>query len=469
MSGCLIKTVGLNEDNRKHFRPRGRNCDSIIFFHFWRTTDLVINKKLFYAAAALVLVAVSVFATLKLHWADFHVYYTAGHSLLSGRTDLYAPDFGDSQIMDYRYPLFFLVLFLPFCYLPYQAAEFVWLWLNLAAIFLTLVAVKRGLEITGVKLVRPIATGVLATLICAKYIVVSMRILNAHILVLCLVFWAFYLLLRQRQLAAAVAMALAITFKIVPILTLPYFLIKKQWTFLIATTILIAAFNLSPAVYFGADKNFDMLRDWYDHVMVANDFHNTNGPINVSLEGQLQRYLSPVDYSRRVEDADYQNVNLVALPHGYVNAISKAANVLLLCATVFVIWFFGKKRRRANGFGQTANFDALAFHEFGLIICLTLIVEPRSNVYYFLALFLPLIAFLNSYFVRRSLFDQFAFWAIVVITCALPLLPGREIQRLLLVLGSDFYAVLILCAALGCNIIRESVASKPELTSPRRQ
>lgn len=440
-------------------------------FFFLRAADLVTNKKLFLAAAALVLIALSVFAALKLHWADFHVYYTAGHSLLSGRTDLYAADFGDSPIMDYRYPVFFLILFLPFCYLPYQAAEWVWLWLNLATVYLTLVAIKRGLELIGLKLVRPVLTYAVAAAICAKYIIVSMRILNAHIIVLCLVFWAFYFLLKHQTLRAAAAMALAITFKIVPVVTLPYFLIKKQRSFLAMTAVLILAFNLSPAFYFGFNQNLGMLHDWYDHVMVSNDFHNTNGPINVSLEGQLQRYLATVDYSRRAEDADYQNVNLVDLPENYIGAISKAAAVLLSFATLSVIWLCGKRRgefaqankqiyesfdAQTSASNDLQAFDRLAFHEFGIMICLTLIVEPRSNVYYFLALFLPLIVFINSFFARRTIFNQLAFWLIIWITCALPLLPGREIQRLLLVLGSDFYAVLILWLALGYNLIEDS-------------
>lgn len=460
--GRLIKAAFLNEDNQ-NILPARVKLNLIIFLHL-QTAHFVTNKKLFYAVSAIVLIAASIVLTLKLHWADFHVYYTAGHSLLSGRTDLYAPDFADSRIMDYRYPVFFLLLFLPFCWLPYQAAEFVWLWLNIAIIYLTILAIRRGLKAIAIEPIRFRLIAALSFLMCAKYFVVSMRILNAHIIVLGMVFAAFYLLLKQRQAAAAVLMALAITFKVVPILTLPYFLIKKQWAFLALTVVFIVAFSLLPALYFGFDQNLSLLGDWYQHVMVNNQFHNTNGPINVALEGQLERYLSEIDYSQRIEDSNYQNINLLSLDKDLIGSITKLLSLTMMFVTVFVIWFCGKLRRQndllaaeQNGFSKLPSaFDSLAYHEFGLMVCLALLIEPRSNVYYFLALFFPLLPFLHSFLRNCSKFNLAALSFIVVATCGLPLLPGSWTQRLLLVLGVDFYIALALWIALGYNLVWES-------------
>jgi hypothetical protein len=422
-----------------------------------------------------VLLAGSVILTLSLHWADFHVYYSAGISLLKGRTDLYAADFADSAVMDYRYPPFFLVLFLPFTQLPYQAAEFVWLWLNLAILYFTVVAMRRGMEIINLKTPGANVIFLVSLLICAKYFIVSMRILNVHLIVLCLVFGAFYLLLRQKQTPAALLMALAITFKIVPVLTLPYFFIKKQWRFLAMTFVFVAAFNLLPALYYGFDANSKMLADWYRHVMVNNDFHDTNGPINASLEGQLARYLTEIDYTQRLEDPDYERINFASLSENAVSVIAKIISLLMLAATLLIIWFAAKARNdmpvfnlneRHNNFESTKStrFDSFAYHEFGLIICLMLLIEPRTNVYYFLALFVPLIAFLVSLWRRRSKFNISAFCLILAISCVLPLVPGRGTQRLLLVHGVDFYLTLVVWIAVGYNIIAESASKKDKFT-----
>src|SRR5262245_19560220 len=63
------------------------------------------------------------------HYVDFPVYWHASNSLLSGRQDLYDPTFvwgSRDQLMDYRYPPLFLLLFAPLGLLPYTAAGYVW-------------------------------------------------------------------------------------------------------------------------------------------------------------------------------------------------------------------------------------------------------------------------------------------------------------------------------------------------------
>src|SRR5215470_10790481 len=57
---------------------------------------------------------------------DFPVYYAAGRSLISGRTDLYAADFARGPTMDYRYPPFFLTALIPLWHLPYPIAAYAW-------------------------------------------------------------------------------------------------------------------------------------------------------------------------------------------------------------------------------------------------------------------------------------------------------------------------------------------------------
>ena len=408
----------------------------------------------------------SVLLTLKLHWADFHVYHTAGNSLYNGRIDLYAPNFGDSAVMDYRYPPFFLFLILPLSLLSYQTAEFAWFWINAAVIFFTVRFIKRTFETTAENVARSGLIFFLSFLICAKYFFPLLRNLNLHLILLCLVFAAFCFVLKNKSAPAAFLMALAIAFKAFPILLLPYFALKRQWRFLTLTIVFVAVFNLLPAFYFGFDLNLKLLDDWYRHVMVNNEFHNVNGPINVSLQGQLERHLTDVDYSKRVVDTNYEKVNFASLPHFQVDLIWKTSASLIYLATLFLIWFAAHRRKQIYSAEtiekpgenvKTKNeFDFLAFHEFGLMICAMLLVEPRSNVYYFLALFLPLVPFINSLFRNRSRFNLTAFVLIIAIACLSPLLPGTYTQRLLLVLGVDFYAALILWIALGYNIIRDS-------------
>ena len=104
------------------------------------------------------------------------------------------------------------------------------------------------------------------------------------------------------------------------------------------------------------------------------------------------------------------------------------------------------------------RFDSFAYNEFGLMICLSLLIAPRSNGYYFLALFFPLIPFIHNVFRNKSKFNILAFGLILTLTCLLPLIPGRSTQRLLLVLGVDFYTALVLWIALAYNLYKDSLS-----------
>lgn len=421
---------------------------------------------------AIVLIIATAFAALRFHWEDVHTYYAAGQSLLKGRIDLYAADFADSAIMDYRYPPFFLILFLPFCLLPYDLVEFIWIWLNIAAVYLTVIALKHGFEIITPNPTRLRLVLFLSFFPSAKYLFMLLQHFNVHLILIGLVFGTFYLLLKQKQILASVLMALAISFKIVPILVLPYFALKKQWLFLSMTAVFIVAFSLIPAFYFGFELNFQLLKDWYYHVMVNNEFHEINGPLNLSLKGQLERYLVEIDYIKRTFDPEYRNVNVLSLSQNQADAIWKFSASAMFLATLFLIWFSAKLRKQINPNSDPLSeqrsqtpveFDFLAFHEFGLMVCLMLLVAPRTNGYYLVALFLPLIPLIHALFRKKSKFNVLALSLIVMATCILPLLPGRHTQRFLLVLGVDFFAALVLWIALAYNLYQESLDAKRNL------
>src|SRR6476659_5969832 len=96
---------------------------------------------------------------------DFPVYYAAGRSLLSGRTDLYAPDFALGCVMDYRYPPFFLLAVLPLSLIPYPIAAYVWYLFCAAAV--TGCAVIVGRVFDGLRASKTMS--VLVALAAAQY------------------------------------------------------------------------------------------------------------------------------------------------------------------------------------------------------------------------------------------------------------------------------------------------------------
>jgi len=400
---------------------------------------------------------------------DFPVYYDGGRSLLAGRTDLYSGDFARGMVMDYRYPPLFLLLFAPLSLLPYQAAAFTWYLTGLAEIIGSAIILARTVRINTTAVVAT-----LTALATAQYFVMTLHYGNAHLLAVFLMFGSIFFLSKGQHVRSAALMGLAITIKLTPAVLLPYFAIRRRWRFLVLLVAVLVALNLAPAAYFGWQKNADLLGTWYRHVIGDQEFHEANGPINLSLKGQVTRYLTEVDYSRRVNgDIDYPAVNVVNLSTATAHKIWFVVAVGIFALGLgFVLWRSKKNRVYEQGTGTgTPSIDAL---EVGLMIGVMLLVEPLTSKIYFISLAWP-VFFLAHFANRRSTREQRAVWFILIaIACAnalLPLLPGRRLQRFLLVAGIDFYVnaglILATCLALwpGRSQIRTSNV-EPRTESP---
>src|SRR5712692_54980 len=130
---------------------------------------------------------------------DFPVYYAAGSSLISGRTDLYSPDFALGRVMDYRYPPFFLVALFPLWLLPYSVAAYVWYLASVLEIGGCFAIVMRAFPALGEKK----ALLILVALAVGQYFVMVLHYGNAHLLVVFLLFAVFYFILHNKNIPAA--------------------------------------------------------------------------------------------------------------------------------------------------------------------------------------------------------------------------------------------------------------------------
>jgi hypothetical protein len=428
------------------------------------------NKRLRIALVAVVALAAALAGLVfTRNLIDFPVYYSAGRSLLEGRTDLYAPDFARGPVMDYRYPPFFLLLFYTLWLLPYKLAAYIWYLFSIIQIAACVVAVKR--LVTKQRSGR-IVLGV-SILAVSQYFVMILHYGNAHLLAVSLLFAAYYFLAKDRQATAALLMALAITVKITPVLLLPYFAIKRRWKYLFLTTLFLVALNLTPAAYFGLEKNSELIATWYRHVIADQEFHETNGPINLSLKGQLRRYFSEVAYSERVDgDVRYPAVNLFSLPKEKVDRIWVAIATLFFLAVLALLWWRTKAtgRGRIEGGPNQVSGDRLDPLEFGLLICAMLFVGPLTSKIYFISLLWPVVFLASFAFNSGSKEGRRArrvLTLVAILNSVLPLLPGRSTQRLLLVLGLDFYVNLLLMASL-LQVLIATRRTSPELSFGRQ-
>lgn len=404
-------------------------------------------------ASLAVLLAVAGFVFTR-NLIDFPVYYAAGRSLLDGRTDLYAPDYALGPVMDYRYPPFFLVAFAPLWLLSYPAAAYLWYLIGVALVCISCYALNRLLaDIESSAAAGGIARAWAVTFFAvAQYYVMILHYGNAHLVAVSLMLISLCLVPRGKETLGAFFFAVALTIKITPALILPFFAIKRRWRFVAVTTAFVILLNLLPAAWLGFGKNLELLGAWFDHVVVSQEFHEINGPINLSLKGQLRRYLTRVGYESRVDgDVDYRQVSVAHLTPGRADLLWIIAGVALYVLVLSLVWRRSGRRRS----GERTDYAL----DIGLMISLTLIAGPLSSKIYFVALLWPVLVLAtvkwNNGWIRRGLLF------IAAMNVVLPLLPGRSIQRLLLVVGIDFYLaflVLTLCAYAGSSSVSRAMS-----------
>ncbi len=387
--------------------------------------------------AVLIAAAIALLSALGVvfvrNFTDFFVYYTAGRSLLGGRTDLYAPDFARGVVMDYRYLPIFILTFAPLSIAPYPIAAWVWHLLNTAAIALGVASIAC---LCSELPYRRAKVWTVAFLIVVPYFAMALDYGNVHLIVTALMFAGLALAVRWRDRPAAALLAAAITVKLIPALLLPYFAITRRFKLLGLTALITVAINLLPSIYFGVGGNRNLISGWFAHVIVGQDFHETNGPINLSLKGQLRRTFTKVDYTQRVDgDYRYAAVNVAALSTSAVDRIWMAISAFMFGGGLVLIWISARSPTDIR----------VVMLQIGLLICLMLFVGPLTSKVYLVALLWPVVAIgvaaWDQDAIRRALIG------VAIVSAILPLLPGRTMQRLLLVAGVDFYvstAILIL-------------------------
>ena len=397
---------------------------------------------------------------------DFPIYHISGRSLMQGRLNIYAPEFSGGPGMTYRYPPFFLIATLPLSLLPYPVAAHVWYWLSIGMI----AGIVRIIRLVIAHVKSRLRVWVVVFFAVAQYYVMQLRYGNAHLLIVFLMFASLYFASRKKDWVAGLLMALSISIKVTPVLILPYFALRKRWNYLLAITVFLLPINLVPAGYFGYAKNAELLQTWFAHVLFDKDFHEVNGPINLSLKGQLRRYLTDVDYSKRVlGDTRYPSINIASLTTGQADAIWAVISASSMLGTLAFLWWLPKRKDRADPKAEGADIETARDSEgreakglineplqLGLMISLMLFIGPLSSKIYFTALLWPIACLATQVFAneaRTPVFCKNALLAICVANTVLPLLPGRSLQRLFLVLGIDFYLNGLLLIALVLTLI----------------
>ncbi|HEU5200876.1 MAG TPA: glycosyltransferase family 87 protein [Ktedonobacterales bacterium] len=314
--------------------------------------------------------------------SDFCPDYDTARHWLSG-APIYTPTLCWSRFSSTPQPVEYdshppssLLLLAPFALFSYGLASWLWGLFSLACLLLSLLIICRELGLWSLRSVVPI----LALFLLWEPTMESTRAGNIGGGIICLmVALTWRALRRNQQLQAGTLAGLAIAFKVLPILLLPLFLLRRQWRALYSS---VAALLLSVLVSLALMGP----RAWLDYLgpVRVNENPAVAVPGNLSLEGLVARWLA--GYHEFLHPgASRAFIDLAPLVSGFSlqTALLLGDGLAALIIALTSIWLW--KRRAEPRWGEQDDAG------FAFILTLTFLVFPRAWQWGLVLLAMPLL------------------------------------------------------------------------------
>lgn len=200
---------------------------------------------------------------------DFHHFYLDAHYVWQhGQLN---PDF-DNPDPDARRQLPFYLPVVPLAIAPLTAfghvpAALIWTVLQMAALGYSLGVLRRWARVRD-PLVPPAAPMIIATLLAVPALLEAARFNQLSFFVLALLLAAFSALDRERPLTAGLMLGLAAVLKLLPLIFLPWLLLKRRWSAAVAMIAAALIFGTLPAMaVFGPRQTRVYFGQWWEHNM----------------------------------------------------------------------------------------------------------------------------------------------------------------------------------------------------------
>jgi hypothetical protein len=333
----------------------------------------------------LVLLVVYIARVLAHNAGDFAVYYGAAKALRSG-SDIYCNAFpvGNGEWCEYSYSPFFAFILIPLSYLPLWLADFIWLVLNLAALFRIYAILIAWLRVKLVLSETNYRWWVfLVTIFTVRFLLYNLDMSQITIILM----WAMLdsiqiTMVEKRRYWGGVLLALVITIKLMPVVILPYFLYRRAWRATLATCVSIAFFMLLPIFAYGFSDYWQVLETWFGVLnpttaeftvhqnFISEGLHSLSALVPALLTDEVTRY----GIHRNIAD----------LPFEKMRQILWAVQLFFVVLTVFFL--------RTLPF-QPAKSGMHRTYETGYLLMVVPLIFPHQQKYAFFMI-LPAVAYI---------------------------------------------------------------------------
>ncbi len=374
---------------------------------------------------------------------DFRVYWYGARAVFDTSRPLYGPSSGLGFPMHYRYPPVTYLLLWPFSQMPLYWSGVFWMLATWAAVSIAVVRMVRvaRLHFAGCGVVA-------AAAYMLAYAVLAIRSGNVQPCAIALILSAMYLS-ESHRVAAASLMALAISFKIWPVFFLPWFLRKGRRMVLVWQIPTLLLLWTAPLLVWSRSRYLTLLWQWYSSELQT---ATTNSELwyfpGQSLRGVALRYFTQSDPWLK----GFPDLHVLSLPAGTVVAAWK-----IIAGAVYTVICLAMLR---SDWTKRWIWDGISF-------ALFTVLEPfclKSSMISLGPAVLVAAALLSAEVRGERNSGSTLATKLFLCASALSMLGAiaqyKPLLRLLLTVGVDFYAEVLLLAALLIWALKEKSDSE---------
>jgi hypothetical protein len=227
-----------------------------------------LKNKYVILVAVLVVLAYLVYAAIPKH--DFYIYLLAAQDMFAGK-NMYQATYVDGY--HYFYSTLFTCIIYPFSFLPFFAAALIWLLLNIVCLIRIIKIASNYFNIRVLPAKQQWIFLAMCTLACIKFVMSNIEAQQITIIILWMVLEGLEKIWKGKIVLGALLIALAINFKLLPILLLPYLIYRREF---LATLLIVLFYGISlelPVLIIGTERNKFLLSEWWNLINPTNQRH----------------------------------------------------------------------------------------------------------------------------------------------------------------------------------------------------
>lgn len=315
---------------------------------------------------------------------DYAGYLVVGDLGLSGR-DIYR----DAPPGINTWPPLFGLACIPLAWLSHLSiigARIGWMFFGWGALLVSLacsIRLVHGRRLVlagfsrGVGIDVTTSAALLPLLLSIRWILANFEHLQVNIAILALTLLGLVYHRERHDRPAGLLIGLAAALKLMPVLFVPYFVWRRQWSAMAWTLTGVAGWTLLPAVVYGPAKFLGQFRDWLDFFHRGQGVGKMNDSVFAMLDRIAGHHLVP--FSSAGID------NLAPSASAVVRLLLLG---LMLLVTVAACWLF-------RGSYYSARRTTVA--EWSIVLLVGVIFSPLTWKFYLVVLLLPMTLFVASW------------------------------------------------------------------------